>query len=55
MLSTAKSMILFNKVDSIAEVISRIEAITVTDVQEVANEIFNPSLLSSLIFTNGRK
>lgn len=55
MLSAGKSMILFNRVDTIGEVINRIDAITPSEVLEVANEIFNPANLSSLIFTNGRK
>jgi predicted Zn-dependent peptidase len=55
MLSAGKSMLLFNKVDSVEEVITRVEAITPSDVLHVANEIFNPSALSSLIFTNGKK
>jgi predicted Zn-dependent peptidase len=55
MLSAGKSMILFNKVDTIEEVIGRIEAITSSDVLEVANDIFDPANLGLLIFTNGKK
>ncbi len=55
MLSAGKSMLIFNKVDTVEEVIARVEAITPSDVMEVANEVFDPSALSSLIFTNGKK
>ena len=55
MLAAGKSMILFNRADTIQEVISRIEAITPAEILEVSNEILEPSLLSTLIFTNGKK
>lgn len=55
MLAAGKSMLLFNKADTIHEVIGRIEAITSSDVLEVSNEILEPSQLSMLIFTNGKK
>ena len=55
MLSAGKSMLLFNKVDTVEEVIARVEAITPSDVMHVASDVFDPSSLSSLIFTNGKK
>jgi predicted Zn-dependent peptidase len=50
MLALGKSLLSYKKVDTITEVFHQIEAITAQDIQEVANEIFDPSTLSSLIY-----
>jgi predicted Zn-dependent peptidase len=55
MLSAGKSLILFDKVDTIEEVTARIEAINASDLLEVANDIFDPVKLSTLIYSNGKK
>jgi len=50
MLSIGKSYMLFNKVDSIAELCAKIEKVTSEKIIEIANEIFEPSQLSFLIY-----
>lgn len=50
MLSMGKSLLVFNKYESMSEVAKRIQAVTVTDILEVANEVFEPSQLSTLIY-----
>jgi predicted Zn-dependent peptidase len=50
MLSAGKSVLHLGKVDPVANIISRIEKISSEDLIEVANDIFNPSELSSLIY-----
>jgi predicted Zn-dependent peptidase len=50
MLAIGKSFLLFNKVDSLEEIKTKIEAITTEDIQEIANEILNIDKMSMLIF-----
>lgn len=50
MLTLAKSYLLYNKVDDLKAVQAKIEAITADDIIEIANEIFTPEKLSTLIF-----
>ncbi|MBP1669639.1 MAG: peptidase [Bacteroidetes bacterium] len=50
MLSMAKSMLVFNKVDSLEEIGRKIEAITADEIRNVANEIFEEAKLSYLIY-----
>ncbi len=50
MTTIAKSYHTFGKVDSLEEVYSKIWSISSLDIQEVANEIFCPENLSTLIF-----
>ncbi len=50
MLSIGKSYMIFDKVDSIAEINAKIEKVTVEEIIEIANEIFEPSQLSYLIY-----
>jgi predicted Zn-dependent peptidase len=50
MLSMAKSMLVFNKVDSLKEIGQKIDAITAEQIQEVANEVFEEEKLSYLIY-----
>lgn len=50
MLSIGKSYMIFNKVDSIAEINAKIEKVTEDEIIEIANEIFDPSQLSYLIY-----
>jgi len=46
----AKSMLVFNKVDSLEEIGRKIEAITADEIRNVANEIFEEAKLSYLIY-----
>lgn len=50
MLSMAKSILLYNRVDTLEETESKIESITSKSLQDVANEIFNTKDLSYLIY-----
>jgi predicted Zn-dependent peptidase len=50
MLSMAKSMLVFNRVDSLEEIRQKVDAITAKEILEVANEIFEESKLSYLIY-----
>lgn len=50
MLAIGKSYLLYNKVDSLSEVFRKIEAISVTDLLEVANEILDENRLSLLVY-----
>jgi predicted Zn-dependent peptidase len=50
MLSMAKSMLVFNRVDSLDEIGHKIDAITAEEIREVANEIFEEAKLSYLIY-----
>jgi predicted Zn-dependent peptidase len=51
MLSYGKSLMSYNRIDTFAEVRTKIERITAEDLQEVANEIFDPNTLSLLTYT----
>ncbi|OFX90018.1 MAG: zinc protease [Bacteroidetes bacterium GWF2_33_16] len=50
MLAIGKSFLLFNKVDSLEEIKTKIELITIDDIQEIANEILNIDNMSMLIY-----
>ena len=50
MLSLGKSILLYNKVDSLDTIHEKINNITGTELQDIANEIFDPNALSSLIY-----
>lgn len=50
MLSIAKSLILYNRVDTLDNIYKKIEKITANDLLNVANEIFEPSTMSTLIY-----
>jgi predicted Zn-dependent peptidase len=53
MLSIGKSVLFFNKVDTIEQINAKIEAVTALQLLETANEIFNRDALSTLIFKSG--
>lgn len=50
MLSLCKSFLSFGKIDSIEEINAKIDDLTSSELQEIANEIFNPDQLSTLIY-----
>jgi predicted Zn-dependent peptidase len=50
MLSLGKSLLIFNKIDSIEELCKKIDAITASELIETANDIFEPSKMSMLIY-----
>jgi predicted Zn-dependent peptidase len=50
-----KSLLVYDKVDSPAEVYSKVEEVTAEDIQEVANDVLNPNQLSSLIYLTKSK
>jgi predicted Zn-dependent peptidase len=50
MLSLGKSLLIFNKIDTIEEICKKIDAVTASELLETANDIFEPSKLSTLIY-----
>jgi len=50
MLGMGKSILLYNKIDSLKETFNKIKAITPEELQDIANEIFDTKQLSSLTF-----
>jgi predicted Zn-dependent peptidase len=53
MLALGKSYMLYDRVDSLEEVYKSIEALTSSELLEIANEIFDTSRFSSLIYRKG--
>ena len=50
MLSLGKSLLVFNKIDTLEEICRKIDNLTSLELLDIANEIFEPSKLSSLIY-----
>ncbi len=50
MLSLGKSLLVFNKIESIEDTCKKIDAITASELMETANNIFEPLKLSTLIY-----
>jgi len=50
MLSLGKSLLFFNKIDSIEDLCKKIDAVTSSELLETANDIFETSKLSTLIY-----
>jgi len=50
MLSLGKSLLVFNKIDSIEEICRKIDSVTASELLETANDIFDPAKLSTLIY-----
>ena len=50
MLGMGKSILLYDKVDSLETTHNKINSITATELQDIANEVFNEKNLSSLIY-----
>lgn len=51
-LSMAKSMLVYDTVDTHEVLIAKINALTAQELTEVANEIFNPDAMSMLVYKN---
>lgn len=50
MLSLGKSLLSFNKIDSFKEIVEKVESIQSSDILEIANDIFDPNKLSTIIY-----
>jgi len=50
MLSLGKSLLIFNKIDGIEDLCRKIDAVTASELIETANDIFEPSKISTLIY-----
>ena len=50
MLGFAKTFLIFNKIDTFEEVSQKIESLSAKDLRDIANEIFDESQLSSLLY-----
>jgi predicted Zn-dependent peptidase len=50
MLSLGKSLVIFNKIDSIEDLCEKIDAVTASELLDTANEVFEPSKMSTLIY-----
>ncbi|WP_068471714.1 M16 family metallopeptidase [Saccharicrinis aurantiacus] len=50
MLNIAKSYLLYNKVDSLEYIYEKIDAISASDLMEIANQTFNPDQFSQLVY-----
>ena len=50
MLSLGKSLLIFNKIDSIEDICRKIDNVTASELLDTANDIFEPSKLSTLIY-----
>jgi predicted Zn-dependent peptidase len=50
MLSLGKSLLFFNKIESIEELCNKIDAVSASELLETANDIFEPSKMSTLIY-----
>jgi len=50
MLSLGKSLLIFNKIDTIEDICKKIDEVTASELLETANDIFEPSKLSTLIY-----
>jgi predicted Zn-dependent peptidase len=50
MLSLGKSLLIFDKIDSIDDLCRKIDAVTASELLETANDIFEPSKMSTLIY-----
>lgn len=50
MLSLGKSLLIFNKIDTIEDLCRKIDAVTASELLETANDIFEPDKMSTLIY-----
>jgi predicted Zn-dependent peptidase len=50
MLNLGKSLLVFNRIDSLEEICKKIDSLTTSELLEISNEVFEPSKLSTLIY-----
>jgi predicted Zn-dependent peptidase len=50
MLSFGKSLLVFGKIDTLEDICRKIEGITSSDLLEIANDVLDPKMLSTLIY-----
>jgi len=50
MLSLGKSILVFNRIDTLEEICKKIDEITASQIIEIANEVLEPSRLSTIIY-----
>jgi predicted Zn-dependent peptidase len=50
MLSLGKSLLMFNKIETIEQICKKIDSITAEQLLEISNDVFDPSKLSTLIY-----
>jgi predicted Zn-dependent peptidase len=50
MLSLGKSLLFFDKIESIEDLVKKLDAVTATQLLDTANDIFEPSKISTLIY-----
>jgi Predicted Zn-dependent peptidases len=50
MLSLGKSLLVFNRIDSLEEICKKIDSLTTSELLAISNEVFEPSGLSTLIY-----
>jgi predicted Zn-dependent peptidase len=50
MLSLGKSLVIFDKIDSIEDLCNKIDGVTASELLETANEIFEPAKMSTLLY-----
>ena len=50
MLSLGKSLLIFNKIDSIEDLCKKIDDVTASELLDIANDVFEPSKMSTLIY-----
>jgi hypothetical protein len=50
MLSLGKSLLVFNRIDSLEDICKKIDSLTTSELLEISNEVFEPSGLSTLIY-----
>lgn len=50
MLASARSLLVYNEIDSFEQIQKRIESVSSSDIMEVANEILDTNLISTLVY-----
>ena len=52
MMALGRSLLLYDRVDVLEEAYRKIQAVTAQEMQDIANEVFDPAALSSLTYVN---
>jgi hypothetical protein len=50
MLSLGKSLLVFNRIDTLEDICKKIDGLTSSGLLEIANDIFDPASLSTMIY-----